>query len=86
MCVLHTRVAGREARDAKTGSGEVMGETMVDRPVVEWTEGKLREFKTVYLTAYDAGYEEFMFEGHLYVSGYAKYLIQYLDNYFSRLG
>lgn len=52
-------------------------------PMIEWTRPKLREFKRAFEEARDAQRDPtddtFEFDGHLFVLGYAKYLIEYLE-------
>lgn len=53
--------------------------------VIEWTPEKLKEFKSVYAEALlKKDSDMFKFEGHPILKTYAAYLIQYLDNYFSK--
>jgi hypothetical protein len=51
-------------------------------PRITFTAGRLIEFKTAYHTAVAAGRETFSFDGNLYDIGYAKYLIEYLEDRF----
>lgn len=54
------------------------------RPMIEWTRGRLSQFKKAYAEA-DANHtEQFTFMGHVFLTAYAKYLIEYLDGLFNR--
>jgi hypothetical protein len=44
-----------------------------------WTKDKLKRFKKVYSKAVAENEESFFFEGNEFVTGYAKYLIEYLS-------
>lgn len=51
-----------------------------NRPVINWTRPMLERFKVAYAEAAKAGKDAvFNFDGHDFVVGYAKYLIEYLD-------
>jgi hypothetical protein len=52
-------------------------------PQVEWTRDKLKRFKKAYQRATQDGREVFEFEGHEFIPGYAKYLIEYLEGVLS---
>lgn len=47
---------------------------------ISFTEKSLDEFKALYNGAVETGKEKFTFEGHEFFTGYAKYMIQYVDN------
>ena len=44
-----------------------------------WDRTKRDEFAAAYKTAVDLELEQFTFDGHQFVTGYAKYLLQYLN-------
>ena len=46
---------------------------------VTFTFEKLKQFKVFYVMAKERGVESFEFEDKVYVVGYAKYLIEYLE-------
>lgn len=48
-------------------------------PDVIFTEEKLKRFKKRYAEAVKKKEGSFTFDGHGYVTGYAKYLIEYLE-------
>lgn len=48
----------------------------MERPVINWTAEKLREFIPLYEACKG---KTFFFEGHEFDKGYAKYLIEYLE-------
>lgn len=48
--------------------------------VVSFDRKKLDKFKDLYKTAVNAGAETMIFDGEEYHVGYAKYLIEYLNN------
>jgi hypothetical protein len=50
------------------------------QPTVTFDVPKLESFKKAYKHAVSADEDRFMFEGHEYVLGYAKYLIEYLED------
>lgn len=50
--------------------------------MVEFTPSKLRKFKTAYNKAVQSNQETFKWQGDEYVVGYAKYLIEYLEQQF----
>lgn len=51
-----------------------------DRPVIEWTRPMLARFKKAYEAVCTGDRNAvFTFEGHEFVCGYAKYLIEYLE-------
>lgn len=52
-------------------------------PIIEWTPGKLKRFKKAFRQAELTQRATFMFEGHLLVVDYARYLIEYLDAQFA---
>ena len=51
-------------------------------PSINWTRPMLERFKRAYADAINANPDRnsvFTFEGHEFVQGYAKYLIEYLE-------
>ena len=58
---------------------------MHDAPQVQitWTPELLQQLKRVYANALDNGRESFVFDGHGLLTGYAKYLIEYLEQRFN---
>ena len=50
--------------------------------VINWTPEKLAKFKKAYKEAETGKKESFIFGGDEFVTGYAKYLIQHLENEF----
>lgn len=50
-----------------------------DLPQIEWTRPKLERLKKAYRSAVDDKLKIFEFEGHEFIPGYAKYLIEYLE-------
>jgi hypothetical protein len=52
-----------------------------DRPTITWTLPKALRFKRAYLRASQEEGSDgvFLFEGHEFVVGYAKYLLRYLE-------
>jgi len=51
---------------------------------IEFTEEKLVAFKDAYARANAASEKTFKFEGHLFLTDYAKWVIVYLDTQFKR--
>jgi hypothetical protein len=51
--------------------------------MISWTPERLQRFKKAYAKAVEANVETFKFDEKEFVVGYAKYLIEYLDNHFS---
>jgi HEPN domain-containing protein len=51
---------------------------------ITWTPDKFRRLKKAYENAVKRQQDTFTFEGHEFVQGYAKYLIEYLDAQFQR--
>jgi len=49
---------------------------------MSFDKGKLEALKTAYARAVKAGVDTFAFDGSLFVVGYAKYLIEYLETRF----
>ena len=47
---------------------------------VTWSPTDFKYFKRAYTNAVKGGNEQFKFHGNDFVTGYAKYLIQYLEN------
>lgn len=52
---------------------------------ISWTKGKLSRFKKLYADTLAAGKTEFQFEGHVVFTGYAKYLIEFLQSKINQL-
>ena len=52
--------------------------------MVNFNREKLRQFKKIYLAAVEDKKEIFIFDGEEYVTGYAKYVIEYLENKFKK--
>jgi len=46
---------------------------------ITWDRDLLEKFRKLYTRAVNAGHDEFTFQDHVIVVGYAKYLIEYLD-------
>ena len=46
---------------------------------ITWDRDLLEKFRKLYTRAVNAGHDEFTFQDHVVVVGYAKYLIEYLD-------
>ena len=54
-----------------------------DQPMtVDWTQEKYMRFRRHYANALDSGKGQFVFEGHGFLTGYAKYLIEHLEGKF----
>jgi len=51
---------------------------------VNFTEAKLERFKVDYNKATSENKKEFIFEGDVFMIGYAKYVIEYLEERFSK--
>ena len=49
---------------------------------IEWTQEKFDRFKVIYEEAKDNGKFTLDFEGHEFVTDFAKYLIEYLETKF----
>jgi hypothetical protein len=47
---------------------------------VSWSPTDFKYFKRAYTRAVNGGAEQFKFQGNDFVTGYAKYLIQYLES------
>jgi len=55
-------------------------EKKVDKPnMINWTPEMLKRFTVYYNTALNSDKTEFVFDGHTFLTSYAKYLIQYLQ-------
>lgn len=54
-------------------------EGSVAMTTITWDRDLLEKFRTAYTRAVNAGHDEFTFQDHVVVVGYAKYLIEYLD-------
>jgi hypothetical protein len=52
---------------------------MADNPTIHWTPEKLKWFRKAYDEAEARGAKEFIWDGHEFVLGYAKYLISFLE-------
>lgn len=52
---------------------------MSDPPVIEWTVAKRDRLAIAYQHAVEEDLPQIRFEGHVLVTGYAKYLLQYLN-------
>lgn len=46
---------------------------------MRFSKADLKRLKVAYKQAVDAGQDQFTFDGHEFVVGYAKYLIEYLE-------
>ena len=46
---------------------------------IQWTESKLNRFKVTFSKAVKEEQPSFRFDGHEFVTGYARYLIAYLS-------
>ncbi len=55
-----------------------------DKPAITWSPQKIKKLKREYKAAVDAKKDVFTFEDHAFVVGYAKYLIEYVEDCFSR--
>lgn len=55
---------------------------MTDRKMIEWTRPKYKALGRAYNAAVTAGLITFTFDGDEYVTGYAKYLLEYLKEKF----
>ena len=55
---------------------------MKTNPNINYTPAKVRALRHAYTQAVKAGQEQFTFEGNEYVTGYAKYLLEYLATVF----
>ncbi len=53
-------------------------------PIIEWTPDKLMKFKAAYAGAIIGKHNSFEFQGNEYDTGYAKYLMEYLDDQFEK--
>jgi len=53
-----------------------------EKTIVAWTKPMLERFRKAYTKAVADKQDEFTFEGNKFVSGYAEYLIEYLDMMF----
>jgi hypothetical protein len=49
---------------------------------VEFDQPKLKLFKAAYAKAVEAKQDSFWFEGHEFLTSYAKYVIEYLEGLF----
>ena len=48
------------------------------RPQIVFTAEKVKALRRAYVHAVDTNQKQFTFEGNEYVTGYAKYLLEYL--------
>ena len=48
--------------------------------MIEWDRDKLSRFRAAVLQAKARNNDQFRFEGHEFVVGYAEYLIEFLDD------
>lgn len=55
---------------------------MNDRPKIVFDIPKRDRLRKAYSDAVEQKLDQFTFEGHEYVTGYAKYLLEYLDMQF----
>lgn len=51
----------------------------MDQGSILWTIGRLERFKLAYNNAVKNNDEQFKFDGYDFLTGYAKYLIEYLE-------
>ena len=58
----------------------------IETAVITWTPEKLARLRAAFATATAEGRETFRIDGNVLVVGYAKYLIQHLDNQFAKGG
>lgn len=58
---------------------KLWGEYHMDSENVSFSRPKLARFKVAYARAVKENKADFTFDGHDYLVGYAKYLIQYLE-------
>ena len=52
---------------------------MKDRTTINFTPATAKDFKKAYEKAKKDGVDQFTWQGHEFVLGYAKYLIQFLE-------
>ena len=57
---------------------------MSDQNTISWTPEMLERFKAEYDRAVENNISQFVFEGNNFVTGYAKYLIEYLTTQFDK--
>lgn len=55
-----------------------------NKSMVTFTPEKLDLFKKAFVKAVGGEQDQFTFEGREYVTGYAKYVIEYLDGEFNK--
>ena len=55
-----------------------------DYKTVNWSLTDFKYFKRAYARANNGGIEQFKFQGNDFVTGYAKYLIQYLEGQYDK--
>jgi len=52
--------------------------------IVNFNREKLGQFKKIYLAAVEDKKETFIFDGEEYLTGYAKYVVEYLEMKFKK--
>ena len=57
---------------------------MEEMKQIEWTLTKFKRFKSALRQAEVAGEDSFIFDGDMFILGYAKYLIEYLETVFNK--
>jgi len=57
---------------------------MLNQQSLNWTKNKLNEFEEIYKKALKDNNVDFMFEDHKFLTAYAKYLIEYLEDRFKK--
>jgi hypothetical protein len=60
----------------------VVAQRKQDGKVINWTRPMLDRFKVAYQHAAGKQHSQFEFDGNLFVVGYAKYLIEFLETKF----
>lgn len=55
-----------------------------NRTLIDFDVPKLNRFKKDYKKAVERGRDRFLFEENIFLTAYAKYLIEYLDNEFKQ--
>lgn len=51
---------------------------------IQWSEDMFLRFKRAYNVAVKSGWDKFTFEGHDYLTSYAKYLVEYMEGKFKK--
>lgn len=54
------------------------------RPYINWTHKKVQDLRIAYKRAEQEHKKEFVFEGHILLTSYAKYLLEYLEGHFGK--